>query len=239
MAVTVETVYQGKAASSTLTSGTLVPIANRRYLLAIFAYRSDSTNPTTPTSVSLWGLTWALLESGVHDNSSSSRRAGFVYTAMTGESPSSGALSVSVTNATEIAAQLDVIDGPIDGSIVQSDLDVDLNGSSNTDSLQVTLAGSPGAESVMWTVCLWDREDAVETIAPSPGSFVALDGYYHDQGSINGAYSLTPQQSVTWSISQPPPWDDGSPMLVALVEINATSTAGNRRRRVLLTAAGR
>lgn len=126
---------------TSFSTASITPAANALILLTFLSRRGDSVEPAVPSSVTGNGLTWVQVNSIYYDTTSTSRRTLTVFRAM-GDSPSTGAISITVpATLTSAVWSVDQFTG-VDtsgtngsGAVVQSATNLTASGTSLTATL--------------------------------------------------------------------------------------------------------
>lgn len=134
--------------TSFVSSSSYTPLANKLYRIAISHW--NSTPPAT-VSVSAWGLTWSVANSGVGGSSTPDSRVSYVY-AWSGASPSSGTITIT-TSATvdDVIVEIREWSGAdSSGTIVQTAKNDSIFSTSITVTLGSAITGNNGVDAAFF-----------------------------------------------------------------------------------------
>lgn len=191
-----ELLTSAATSTSSITTASVTPGANRLELLVVSIRNGNSINPTAPT-ISGNGLTWVQIGNGNFDNSSTSRRTVYLFRSM-GASPTTGAITITLGEIeTDVCYLLDEVSG-VDtsgtngsGAIVQSLAGVDLSGTAT--SLTITLPSGITAGNAVYGAFGTDG-----SMIPTAGSGLTLLGNVASASneSAQSEYKIVGQTTV-------------------------------------------
>lgn len=219
-----KTTGSNSSSVSSANTASVTPASNKLQLLSVASRTGISTNPNQPT-VSGNGLTWAVVNSVVYDDTSSSRRRITLFRAM-GTSPTSGAITISFGGQTQTdinwsldeVSDVDTSGSNGSGAIVQSATNY---ADTAVTSLTVTLGSFSGAGNATFGAFANGYGGATATV----GSGFSKYGEIADTNStikLVSEFKTGNDTSVDFSVGA----GDGSELGGIAVELKAAATAG-------------